>query len=276
MFTVERRPTIRPTGLDLDTGKCLPEIVLEAVCFYFDQRPVDVIGNVTRKKEIVQARHFVHYFLTLNESLSMNAIGDFTGKDHATVSNSRKTIEGWHQLYHSCRLDIHVIAFYINWLNQLDMEIQQEVSNGQIRYMYLLLDSLGIRSLKNDLVADASAGRTESVRELRRKEYGDLINHLEEKLKGARRDVAPHKKSIQSADRMRKRILSMCYSMGWTLFDPALHRHVADYERLEAWLLKYGYLHKPLDDYTYLELPTLVTQVENMMRSLYENKSQKS
>ena len=100
----------------------------------------------------------------------------------------------------------------------------------------------------------------------------ELLSHLDNRLKEARSDSRPHKLSFQRMDRMRKRILSICYSIGWTRFNIEKRRHEVDMERLEAWLLKYGYLHKPLNDYTYMELPELVTQAERVLLSTLDEK----
>jgi hypothetical protein len=43
-----------------------------------------------------------------------------------------------------------------------------------------------------------------------------------------------------------------------------------DYGHFNAWLEKYGYLHKSLMEYTELELPELVTQLENMLIKQYK------
>ena len=132
--------------------------------------------------------------------------------------------------------------------------------------MYFLLDQLGIRHMKNDLVSDASSGRTESCRELTKLEMDELIKHLEQKLRDAQ-DVTHKRQGVIRMDRMKKRIFSICYSIGWTTIDPEKNRHIVDQERLNAWMKKYGYLHKELNDYTYLELPTLVTQFEQLLKS---------
>jgi len=252
---------------------CKQDTVAQAVCFHLNL-PLGGLSEKTRKREIVYARHFIHYFLSLNNELTLVQIGMSTGKNHSTVLNSIRIISGYFPIYPNVREIIFTIAFYIKWLNQLDMEItHQEVSTQQIRYLYFLLDQLGIRHLKHELVQDASEGRTESARELKNKEFHELINHLEEKLKSAKQDARPAKQAALRMDRMRKRILSICYSIGWTRFDPDKRRHTVDLDRLRAWLLKYGYLHKEINDYTYLELPALVTQVEKLLVSTLENKS---
>jgi len=64
-----------------------------------------------------------------------------------------------------------------------------------------------------------------------------------------------------------KYILSMCYSLGWVKYHPLKKRNVADLQALGTWIEKYGYLKKPLMSYTAKELPKLVTQLENVLRS---------
>jgi hypothetical protein len=66
------------------------------------------------------------------------------------------------------------------------------------------------------------------------------------------------------SNNMRRRILSICYSIGWTQFDDDKKKMVVNMDKLNAWLLKYGYLHKPLNKYSRQELPLLVTQFEKL------------
>lgn len=262
--------------MDLDGSMCTRDNVIQAVCFYFDM-PEWMVIKIGRKREIVFARQVIQYFLSINTKLPLVKIGEITGVDHSTLSHSRKTIEGFIQSYPEHRDMVFTIAFYIKWLNQLDMEItRHEITHQQIRRLYFLLDQLGIRHLKNDLVMDASGGRTESARELKNLEMNELLTHLDNKLKEAKNESQPKPGSVQKMDRMRKRILSMCYSIGWTRYNPEKRRQEVDMDRLEAWLLKYGYLHKPLNDYTYMELPALVTQAERLLLSTLDEKPARS
>ena len=66
---------------------------------------------------------------------------------------------------------------------------------------------------------------------------------------------------------MRKRILSLCYEYGWVKFSEAKKRHQVDFDRLDAWMFRYGYLKKKLNQYKYAELPALVTQFEKVLES---------
>jgi len=58
------------------------------------------------------------------------------------------------------------------------------------------------------------------------------------------------------SDRMRKKIISMMvHELGWTM------------DKLYQFCIKSGYLKKPLNDYSYEELPLLVTQFGNILES---------
>ena len=66
-----------------------------------------------------------------------------------------------------------------------------------------------------------------------------------------------------AGNKQRRKIFSLCHELGWTeLVDD---KQVVNDARLKGFLDKYGYLHKPLNFYTPQELPTLVTQFENML-----------
>jgi len=61
--------------------------------------------------------------------------------------------------------------------------------------------------------------------------------------------------------------------MGWYTSPPALSsgegaKRKLDMRRVNNWCLKYGYLHKLLDEYTYEELPKLVTQFEEVYKDM--------
>lgn len=58
-------------------------------------------------------------------------------------------------------------------------------------------------------------------------------------------------------ERMRRKIISRAHEMGWKTPEGK-----ADIERIDNWCLNYGYLKKKLNQYTYNELPKLVTIFE--------------
>ncbi len=128
----------------------------------------------------------------------------------------------------------------------------------------MLLNDLGIRDLKEDLVYNATGGRTTSLRESSDEEVELMLDSLISR--------SPISKRKEAEDRMRKRILSICYNLGWTKYNSLKSRLVVDMDRLNDWIMKYGYLHKPLDEYDYTELPLLVTQAEKLLRTTLTSK----
>lgn len=67
-----------------------------------------------------------------------------------------------------------------------------------------------------------------------------------------------------TAEQYRKTILSMCYQMNWTFYSEKYQRTCVDYNRLNKWMLQYGYLKKPLNDYKANELPKLFKQFKTL------------
>ena len=115
-----------------------------------------------------------------------------------------------------------------------------------------LLDKLGIvdKEQKQDLVLSVSEGRVKSSADLTFEEMNMLCTHLQ----GLVYEMDDR------ADKMRKKILSICHEMNWKLASGKV-----DMQHLSDWLLKYGYLHKELNEYTEKELPKLVTQMEGVL-----------
>lgn len=120
-----------------------------------------------------------------------------------------------------------------------------------------LISKQGLTASRKDIIAGASDGRTESVRELHFDEARDLIKYL--------KDNDPRE---LAADVMRKKIFAMAYEY------KGLPRSAPDEDKkkvqasLKRWLLQYGYLHKPLNNYNYEELPKLVSQFQQVLKSL--------
>jgi hypothetical protein len=124
---------------------------------------------------------------------------------------------------------------------------------------------MGAFDNRHDLVYSFSDGRTENSADLLDHEIDRLIRHLESGQPGAA--ALAHQ---ARGDRMRKRILSICYNIGWTVYSERKRRTVVDMQRLDAWMKKYSYKHKELSRYTYRELPQLVTQFEKMEATIYD------
>lgn len=101
------------------------------------------------------------------------------------------------------------------------------------------------------LVEQFTEGRTTSTKELREHECAALIDHLDNLVRNTNADAA---------QKMRRKVFSIAHELGWEDIGGKV-----DTDRLHNWLLKYGYLHKPLNDYTSHELPRLITQLEKVL-----------
>lgn len=128
-------------------------------------------------------------------------------------------------------------------------------SPAQIAKIYTLLGAHGLRDEKENIVSAFTAGRTTSVRAMKDKEAAALIGHLV--------SLDPLE---NSATKMRNKIISMAYEMRWTK-PTGSGVHIIDMDHVNNWCKSHGYLKKRLDDYTYSELPKLVSQFEEVYRS---------
>jgi hypothetical protein len=132
--------------------------------------------------------------------------------------------------------------------------------------LYALLKQSGMHDSRKDLVYSYSSGRTDNSAELTDKEIKSLIDHLQQITQPQEkktRDVESYK-----GDRMRKRILSLCYEIEWITYSPSKRRMVVDFERLDAWMIKSSYLHKSMNKYSFKELKKLVSQFESMAETM--------
>lgn len=132
-------------------------------------------------------------------------------------------------------------------------------SAKQKRILHALLAKRGLMDMKAELVDKYTGGRTQSSSQMSKQEIATLIDSLQQGY--------PDQQPYEAARRMKRRIYSLCYSLGWTVPDPQTGRLVVDNARLDGWMLKYGYLHKPLRQYKPAELPKLLTQFERFVKS---------
>ena len=127
-----------------------------------------------------------------------------------------------------------------------------------------------LKAAKEDIVKEVSNGRTASVKELLFAEADSLIKGLKKE--------STFKKELDKADpchKMRGKILSRAHELGWhkkdakgnVVRDRATQKAKIDFDRVNEWCVKYGYLSKKLDKYTYAELPKLVTQFEKVLNN---------
>lgn len=137
-------------------------------------------------------------------------------------------------------------------------------NSAQNRQLWAIVNQLKIdKEQVEELAFQYSQGRTKSTRELSVQEFSSLVNHLEAIKKGMVKASEVKQKLPDPADRQRKKFLSTCYDLKWTT------NGKLNWIKINEWLQQYGYLHKPLNDYTLQELPKLVTQIETLLKKDY-------
>lgn len=132
-------------------------------------------------------------------------------------------------------------------------------SKAQNANLWVLIKKLRLpNDVKEDLVFQYTQGRSRSTRELTASECASMTAHL--------RRLESDMMRNSPANRMRRKILSICHEINWRK-DGKI-----DWKHLNEWLTKYGYLHKRLNQYTEQELPKLVTQFERLLADYYAKK----
>lgn len=111
-----------------------------------------------------------------------------------------------------------------------------------------------------ELVFGYSAGRTKSSKAMTMVECQALINHLDVIKKD--KYSAPVNNN-DASQRMRRKIMSICHEMNWTA-DGKL-----DWKRINGFMLNSSYLKKAINAYSEQELPKLVSQFEQLLKSYY-------
>ena len=131
------------------------------------------------------------------------------------------------------------------------MSGNKPISKAQIGIIMAMINKLHMKAQKESIISGASSERTTSTRQLTSNEAIDLIKYL--------KSQDPDE---QKAEKMRRKIISMAHEMGWKLPGGTISM-----TRVDFWCIKYGYLHKKINQYTYTELPKLVTQFETVYQS---------
>lgn len=86
------------------------DIIVNTVLSYLNIT-IEEVRSKTRKREVVFARHLVHWICRQETPLSLKAIGRVLGcdYDHSTVINSERKISGWIERNASIRGSVEVI-----------------------------------------------------------------------------------------------------------------------------------------------------------------------
>ena len=115
------------------------------------------------------------------------------------------------------------------------------------------LAKLDREDTKRQMIQDASLGRTLHTDELSSRELESIVKHIN--------NTIAQLNTNNSSDRMRKKILHYCHLMQWYTPEGNLN-----WARLNEWCIKFGHGHKKFNEYKPSELPTLVSQFEEVYK----------
>jgi hypothetical protein len=146
-----------------------------------------------------------------------------------------------------------------------------KINAPQNKMLHALLALTNTTAHKEDLVASFTDNRTTKSSEMGTHEAQHLITHLKSLVpptthhQGSKPMAADAQKSAdaQKLNKQRRKLIALAWQMKWTCtkVQPNGSTTTAcDMPRVNVWCRNYGYLHKPLNDYTLLELPKLLTQ----------------
>jgi hypothetical protein len=130
------------------------------------------------------------------------------------------------------------------------------VTKKQLCRIHILLKQVGKQEHKAALVFSFSNSRCISSKELSYQEAQNLIGYLEQQLLVMKNGSSPHH---TSANQMRRKLISICHNMKYELESGKV-----DMKRLDEWCRNKSYLKKPLMEYSYDELPKLVSQFQQV------------
>jgi len=128
----------------------------------------------------------------------------------------------------------------------------KEASSAQIKAINAIFAKRKMMDDKPSLIAAFTYGRTEHSSELYFEEAHQLLQELIGK---------------QQNSGMLRKLFAMAIEINWCpvkseVLENGSIKKGRSYDAVHTWVLKSGYLHKPLNKYTYNELPKLVTQFE--------------
>lgn len=117
----------------------------------------------------------------------------------------------------------------------------------QNKIIHSLLNQLGLMPQKANLVLSFTNQRTESSKEMHPIEALEFIKWLTNETKN----------EAEKANQMRRKILAKAHRIKWEFPNGKV-----DVKRVNDWCITKSYLKKPFNQYTFKELPQLVSQFE--------------
>lgn len=146
-----------------------------------------------------------------------------------------------------------------------------QITAQQIRTIHAVLPTIyrQDKELKQNLIAQFTEDDNKtSTKDLSQQQAEELIYFL----KTGKAKTYDYYASFDFSNRQHRYLLSLCHQIGWEVFSERAGKLVVDTEALGRWLHKYGYLHKTLKEYSENQLPKLITQFENMVKSVIKKR----
>lgn len=125
---------------------------------------------------------------------------------------------------------------------------------NQHKVLFGLLNKLNWIQYRTELAFQYSNGRTDSTKKLYEEECDLLIERLKIEVNKGKDEAELTKKEL-----MQRKFFFYCHELGWK------KKGQLDYKGINTWLLKYGYLKKPLKEYKESELSKLLQQIEKVL-----------
>lgn len=141
------------------------------------------------------------------------------------------------------------------------MELRKATAK-QVAAINAELHRQGLLNRKSEMVDAFTNGRTDHSPEMTIDEARALLSNLYQT-----------KGDMNVSTRLMSKLFAMAHEMGWipeiTVVEGLKLIKKKNYQRVHDWVEKYGYLKKPLREYTYKELPKLVSIFENNIYNTY-------
>lgn len=124
---------------------------------------------------------------------------------------------------------------------------------------------------RSDVIRQFSNGRKQGLSQLTTFEYQELLRWLNRKFatnqQNQKTDPKIHPEFNEAEDRQKKKIIALFCKMGYVKDDKA------DIYRINGWAMKYGHLHKKMNDYHGADLTMLVSQAEEVYKTFLDGLS---